>query len=100
MKDPIAGSVAPPDRFDHVEAILTSYPDVTDGETELLKRWFGKEASAFDVASLASKEACQAGYRQFRADHIDRFSVRDWIVLVAAIAVVAGRISVWVLLTN
>lgn len=92
MKDPIAGNDDSPDRFDRIEAILTCYPDVTESETALLKLWFDKEASAFDVASLASKEACQVGYGLFRAEHLDRFTIRDWIALAAAIAVLLGGI--------
>lgn len=85
MYDPTLGSDASLDRFDQVEAILTSYPNVSEAEIELLKRWFRKEASAFEVASIASKDCCQEGYSQFRADHLDRFTTADWVV-VAVIA--------------
>ena len=48
------------DRFDRIEAILLRYPDIDEAELADLKRWFGKEASAFEVASLASKD-CSSG---------------------------------------
>ena len=86
MNDKMMGSDASHDRFDQVEAILASYPDVTEAEIKLLKHWFRKEASAFEVASMASKDSCQKGYLQFRADHVDRFTAGDWIVVAVVIA--------------
>ena len=93
MNDPILGSSASHDRFDHIEAMLTSYPQVSDEEIDRLKRWFTKEATAFDVASLASKPACEVGYRRFRADHVDRFTAKDWVVFVLAITVLSCAIA-------
>lgn len=48
-----------------------------------LRRWFRKEASDFEVTSLASKK--RAGYAKFRADHIDKFSKIE-IVLICAVS--------------
>ena len=65
------------DRFDYIEGLLSTYPAVSDDQLEDLKLWFKKEASAFDVASLASKETSREGYDKFRADHLDRLTMRD-----------------------
>ena len=64
-------------RFDYAEHLLSRHPAITEDEVEDLKRWFNKEASAFEVASLASKERIHAGYTAFRADHIDGIKARD-----------------------
>lgn len=66
-------------RFDRIEVLLNSYPDVTDEQLRELKRWFNKEASAFEIASLASK--APVGYGKFRADHIDKFSKGELLLI-------------------
>lgn len=78
------------DRFDAIEALLARYPRVDADELAELKTWFRKEASAFDVASMASKEAIQTPYRQFRADHIDRLRPIDVIKGLAFAAAIVG----------
>ena len=83
MNDHKAASADPSARFDHIEYLLNSYPNVSDEQLSDMKRWFAKEASAFEVASLAGKHP--VGYGQFRADHIDKFSTFE-MLLVAAIA--------------
>jgi dsRNA-specific ribonuclease len=75
-------------RMAHIEALLASYPDVTEGELATLKNWFNREASALDVATLASKDELRSGYTRFRADYIDKFTAKDIVfALVAALAV-------------
>ncbi|WP_226019074.1 hypothetical protein [Novosphingobium sp. FKTRR1] len=64
-------------RRSHVESLLGAYPDVTPDELALLQRWFRSQASALDVAMVACNEQISAGYRQFRRDHIDRFTWSD-----------------------
>ena len=77
----------------HIEALLASYPNVTDDELDTLKIWFKREASAFDVAMLASNAEIKSGYAQFRADHLDKITGRDILFgLVAALAV-AGVVA-------
>jgi dsRNA-specific ribonuclease len=72
----------------HIEALLASYPDVTEGELATLKNWFNREASALDVGTLASKDELRSGYTQFRAEHIDKFTAKEIVfALVAALAV-------------
>ncbi|MCW1382038.1 hypothetical protein OLX02_04310 [Novosphingobium sp. KCTC 2891] len=61
----------------HVEALLAAYPDVTPPEHGILLQWFRKEASALDVAMMASNPEIARGYRRFREEHIDRFTLAD-----------------------
>jgi len=86
------GVAAPADRFDHAEALLARYPNLTDPELGDLKHWFRREASAFDVASLASKETLAEPYRLFRAQHVDRFKAKDAIILVGGLSFVIAAI--------
>ena len=60
-----------------VETELADYPHVSEESLAILVRWFRKEASAFDVAMLASNEAIAESYRRFRADHIDPLKGKD-----------------------
>ena len=80
------------DRFDYVESVLSRYPDASAAEVEELKKWFTKEASAFEVASMASKESIHAHYAAFRAEHIDAFKAKDYAFAAAIIALVAAAI--------
>jgi hypothetical protein len=92
MTNTDSGTARGADRFDEIEAILKIYPNVTDSQLAELTRWFKKEASAFEVASLASKEVTKAGYTQFRADHIDGFTSRDIALGILVMLAVAGVI--------
>ena len=69
-----AGALA---RRAHVEALLAAYPDLTVEERDLLLHWFRREASAMDVAMVASETGIARGYARFRAEHIDRFDWKD-----------------------
>jgi len=87
------GGAAAPDRFGAIETLLARYPHLDEVELADLKRWFSKEASAFDIASLASKEELNGAYALFRAEHLDRFSARDLMVILIVFALVAGAIA-------
>lgn len=88
MSDQKADVADPSARFDEIEQLLNSYPDVSEEQLGELKRWFKKGASAFEVASLASKQP--ADYARFRADHIDKFSKIEILVIgVASLAILA-----------
>lgn len=87
------------DRFDAVETLLARYPDVSEAEVASLKTWFRKEASAFDVASIASKDWVAPGYQRFREDHIDRFTPKDFLGAAAVVAAVAVLIA-WMVLAG
>jgi hypothetical protein len=91
--DIAVGSAAAPDRFDAIVALLARYPHLNDAELAELKRWFAKEASAFDIASLATREDLREPYTRFRAEHVDRFGARDMIVMLIGVLVVAGVIA-------
>ena len=82
------------DRFDAAEALLRRYPDLDEAELASLKRWFRKEASAFEVATLAGKESVREPYVRFRAEPMDRFSWGDIIVALGLLGVVAGVLAV------
>ncbi len=89
------GEPAVADRFDQIEAILQRYPDIDDGELADLKRWFGKEASSFEVASLASKDSVQRQYGEFRTAHIDCLTTAERVAAVAiAVILLAGFAAV------
>ena len=83
-----AVSADPSARFDHVEKLLNAYPNVSEEQLAELKHWFRKQASAFEVASLASKNP--AGYEKFRSDHVDKFSKFDLSLIAVVILVLVG----------
>ena len=60
-----------------IEAALADYPHLSEDRIAAIKAWFQKEASALDVAMIASNERITESYRRFRADHIDRLTGRD-----------------------
>lgn len=78
----------------HVEALLSAYPDVTPEERRLMVNWFRSEASALDVALVASNPAAERGYRQFRSEHVDRFTLKDMGYTFAFAAIIAATIMV------
>jgi hypothetical protein len=65
------------DRFDTAATLLARYPELDASELADLKHWYRKEASAYDVASMASRDDVRPGYRAFRAEHVDRFTGAD-----------------------
>lgn len=78
-----------------VESALAEYPDLSGERLDALVNWFRKEASALDVAMIASNERIADRYRRFREDHIDRLRPRDAIraiVFAAAISAVIALI--------
>lgn len=80
-----------------IEALLKCYPDIPAETLSVLRHWFQREASAFDVAMLASNADLQKAYRAFREDHIDRFTTIDVaraILFAAAIVAVIAAI-IW-----
>lgn len=79
------------------EAALADYPHIGEDRLAALLQWFRKEASALDVAMVASNEAIAEPYRQFRADHIDPLTGKDVIkgLLLAALAGGAVFLMIW-----
>lgn len=76
----------------HVEALLTAYPDVTPEERQLMVNWFRSEASALDVALVASNPAAERGYRRFRSENVDRFTIRDMVYALGFAAIIAAAV--------
>lgn len=76
-------------RFDRMEGLLKSYPNISDEDLRELKHWFAKDASSFEIASIASKDEVEAGYKRFRADHVDKFSALEAIMIGVVILGVA-----------
>ena len=90
--DPVASGN---DRFDAIECLLARYPDIDGSEQAQLELWFRREASAFEVASMASKDSVTEGYRRFRADHIDRFKPIELVaIFVVCTLALGGLIAV------
>jgi hypothetical protein len=76
----------------HAEAALADYPHISEDRLAALIGWFRREASAFDVASLASNEAIAESYRRFRADHIDPVTGQDVVRGLLVLALVGAII--------
>lgn len=72
------------------EAALTDYPDLSNDRLEALVQWFKKDASALDVALIASNEAITHAYRDFRAQHIDRLKGSDILKGIACLAILGA----------
>lgn len=92
MHNTLNGVLTDAERFAHVESLIARYPAITDDQVEDLKRWFDKEASAFDVATLASKEAIHSSYMAFRRKHVDAFRAKDYGTAAIAITIAAALI--------
>ena len=77
-----------------VERLLERYPALSEGELEALLHWFDREASALDVALVASNERIGRGYGQFKAEHIDRFDIWDGVRASLFVAALGATIVV------
>jgi len=65
------------ERRARAESLFARYPHLALGELEDLLRWYRREASAMDVALIASDDSIRGRYRAFRKDHIDGFSMKE-----------------------
>lgn len=79
------------DRRACIERTLADYPHLAKQDLADVLHWFRKEASALDVALLATNEDITEKYRHFRAEHLDRISAGD-IVRATAFALVIAVI--------
>ena len=77
-----------------VERLLARYPALSERELAEVTHWFEREASALDVALVASNEDIREGYRRFRADQIDPLTFADLARAVAVTAVGVALIGV------
>jgi hypothetical protein len=65
------------------EAILLRYPELEPGELAELLRWYRREASAMDVALIASDERLRRRLERFQADHLKAFNWKEKLVTAA-----------------
>jgi hypothetical protein len=86
------------DRRAHIERTLAAYPHIDEQQLAALITWFDKEATAFDVAQLASNAAIAEPYRRLRAEHIDRLRGRDIVNGLLFAAATVGGIALLVLI--
>lgn len=72
------------DRRAEVREALARYPYVNDAELGDLLHWFRREASALEVATMASEPGIVHQYQRFKAEHLDRLRGVElfWIVIV------------------
>lgn len=82
-----------PERRLRMECLMVRYPDLEPSELAELTRWYRREASAMDVALLASSDVAGAGFARFARDHIAPFNWREKIVATALSAGVLGLIG-------
>jgi hypothetical protein len=82
-----------PQKRAHAETMLARYPGLEHEELAELLRWYRREASAMDVALLASNEALRERYRAFRRDHVERFSLKAKLVGALLVAGTAGALG-------
>ncbi|MGN6497234.1 MAG: hypothetical protein ACTHKM_12475 [Tsuneonella sp.] len=87
------GAPGAADRFDAIETTLARYPHLDEAELRDLKYWFRREASALEVASLASKDAIADQYRAFRAQYVDNFDAGDVLKGIAGASLIAAVIG-------
>ncbi|WP_374407897.1 hypothetical protein [Pelagerythrobacter sp.] len=76
-----------------IEAMVARYPDLDDSELAEVLGWFGKEATAHEVAMVASNERLAAPYRRLRAEHLDRLSAKEKIAAALVGLLVLGGIA-------
>jgi hypothetical protein len=80
-----------------IERALADYPNIDPTREAEVLHWFRKEASALDVAMLATNQDIADAYRRFRDDHIDPLTCGDilrGIAFATAIAAIVALI-VW-----
>ncbi|GEM_PF-963379 len=82
------------------EGLLRQYPTISEEEIGQLRHYFRKQASALDIGTIASNDALRSGYRQFRADHVDKIGLRDMGIALGLLALVAASIAVVIVLTK
>lgn len=91
-----AGIVAAEER-ERIAALLQRYPDLAPAELAEIDNWFRRVASPLDLGTLASDPEIAAQYRAYRAEHHDRFKIRDLgkaALFIGAVAAVIGAIVV------
>jgi hypothetical protein len=75
------------------EALLARYPRLDSHELQALLHWYRREASAMDVALVASSEHVGERYRQFHHDHLRRFSWKEKLITAALAMGIAAMLA-------
>jgi hypothetical protein len=65
-----------------IEAMLADYPSVSPDKIIDVIYWFKREATAMEVASVASNPDLQKSYRSFRDRHLGKLSMSELIVAI------------------
>jgi hypothetical protein len=93
MRDELRAARAA-ERRREVEAVLHRYPHLTGEEIADLVGWFKREATAMDVALLASTPAVHDNYRAFRDAHVDPLTTGEKLLVSAmGAAIVASTVA-------
>ena len=96
--DPYGGYDRRETQHPRIEALLSAYPRLSADEMEELLRWFQDQASAFDVATVASSPSVAGKYRAFHDAHIEPLTRRElaWSIAIAG-ALIALLVAVTLL---
>jgi hypothetical protein len=100
--EPIAGRRAvrehlgetSPERRARIEALVARYPELDPAELADLVHWYRREASAMDVALVASNEAVTERFGAFCRAHVSEFNWRDKAITALLGAGVVGLFAV------
>lgn len=68
------------ERRERAESLLGRFGELSASEVRDLLDWYHREASAMDVALIASNPRIAGAYRAFRREHIDRFSRKEKLI--------------------
>ncbi len=82
-----------PRRRARAERHIARYPELDGDELAELLQWYRREASAMDIALIASNEGLREHYRAFRREHVDRFSLKEKLVGALLVAGAAGAVA-------
>ena len=79
-----------PDRRARIERLVARYPELDADELAQLVHWYRREASAMDVALLASNEALTDRFGAFCRVHVAPFNWREKTITALLSAGVVG----------
>lgn len=77
---------------ERIAALLARYPNLSRDELEEIRNWFDRVASALDIGLLSSQPEITTQYRAYRADHFDRFTMKDFVKAGTLITLILGAI--------
>jgi hypothetical protein len=82
-----------PERRARIECLVVRYPELEPGELAELVHWYRREASAMDVALLASEDGVSEPFAAFCRDHVTPYGWRDKAITALLSAGVLGLIG-------